>query len=291
VQYPDGFYASLAKLQLDKIAAEETRVAATEKARQAEQERSRLVAEGAQKAQQAKADADAKAAEQARISAEKAKQVAQEHAAEAERKRVATEAPAAPIAEKPQSEKGMSLASLSAGPPQAEIVKSVQSELRRVGCLTAQADGEWNTASQRSMALFNRHAGTKFDVKLASADALDAIKLKPSRVCPLVCEHGYKADGNSCTKITCATGSFLNDDNECEKRRDRPVATRDIDDRQRVAPPRPEARQVPGAGQAIARPSQSRNAPGIGQYGQTLTGQERMQGCNGYGAIMSGRCP
>ena len=28
-QYPDGFYASLAKLQLDKIAAEESRVAAT----------------------------------------------------------------------------------------------------------------------------------------------------------------------------------------------------------------------------------------------------------------------
>src|SRR4029450_648343 len=46
-QYPDGFYASLAKLQLDKIAAEETRVAATEKARLAEQERRELAAGGA----------------------------------------------------------------------------------------------------------------------------------------------------------------------------------------------------------------------------------------------------
>ena len=80
-QYPDGFYASLAKLQLDKIAAEETRVAATEKARLAEQERARLAAEGAQKSQQAKAEAEARAAEQARIAAEKAKQVAQEQAA------------------------------------------------------------------------------------------------------------------------------------------------------------------------------------------------------------------
>ena len=33
-QYPDGFYASLAKLQLEKLAAEEARVAATEKARE-----------------------------------------------------------------------------------------------------------------------------------------------------------------------------------------------------------------------------------------------------------------
>ena len=228
-QYPDGFYASLARLQLDKFAAEEARVAATEKARQAELERARLVAEGAQKAQQAKADADAKAAEQARLAAEKAKQVAQEQAAEAERKRAATEPPAA---DKAQGEKGMSLASLSAGPPQAEIVKSVQSELRRVGCLTAQADGEWNTASQRSMALFNRHAGTKFDVKLASTDALDAIKLKPSRVCPLICERGFKADGDSCSKIVCAEGSVLNDDNECEKRRARtPTAKREPDQR------------------------------------------------------------
>src|SRR5947199_2010233 len=94
-QYPDGFYASLAKLQLDKIAAEETRVAATEKARQAEQERARLAAEGAQKSQQAKAEAEAKAAEQARIAAEKAKQVAQDQAAAAEQKRVAAESAAA----------------------------------------------------------------------------------------------------------------------------------------------------------------------------------------------------
>ena len=94
-QYPDGFYASLAKLQLDKIAAEETRVAATEKARLAEQERARLAAEGAQKSQQAKAEAEAKAAEQARIAAEKAKQVAQDQAAAAEQKRVAAESAAA----------------------------------------------------------------------------------------------------------------------------------------------------------------------------------------------------
>jgi uncharacterized caspase-like protein len=289
VQYPDGFYASLARLQLEKLAAEEAHIAATEKARQAEQERARLASEGAQKSQQAKADADAQAAEQARIAAEKAKQVAQEQAAEAERKRASTEPPAT---DKAQGEKGMSLASLSAGPPLAAIVKSVQSELRRVGCLTAQADGEWNTASQRSMALFNRHAGTKFDVKLASADALDAIKLKPSRVCPLVCEHGFKPDGDRCSKIVCADGSVLNDDNECEKRRDRkPVARRDTDDRERMAPLRPQARQVPDTGQVYARPYQGRNSPGMGQNGQPLTGLERAQGCNGYGAIMSGKCP
>lgn len=258
-QYPDGFYASLAKIQLAKFAAEEARVAATEKARLAEQERARLAAEGAQKGQLAKADADAKAAEQARIAAEKAKQIAQEQAAEAERSRAATEKPAgaAAAAEKAQVDKGVdkgaNLASLNAGPTQADLTKSVQAELRRVGCLSGAADGEWNAASQRSMALFNKHARTRLDVKLASIDALDAIKLRSARVCPLVCEHGFRADGDSCSKITCAAGSFLNEDNECEKRRaNKPVAKRDTDDR----PGRP-ARERPRPEASAARSQSS----------------------------------
>jgi uncharacterized caspase-like protein len=244
-QYADGFYASLAKLQLEKIAAEEARVAATEKARLAEQERARLAAEGAQKALQAMAEADAKAAEQGRLAAEKAKQVAQDQAAAAEQKRFAAENavgakmaadkasadnPAA--ASTADKDKGVNLAALHAGLPQTDLAKSVQTELRRVGCLTGNADGEWNAASERSLTLFNRYAGTRLDAKVASVDTLDAIKLKSSRVCPLVCEHGYKGDGDRCSQITCAEGSFLNDDNECQKRREKkPVAKRDNDDR------------------------------------------------------------
>ena len=314
-QHPDGFYASLARLQLEKLAAEQAHAAAIEKARLAEQERARLAAEGAKAAQQAKADADAKAAEQARIAAEKSKQAAQQQAAEAERNRsdkgattaVVADSAAAdrttvspPPAAKISDDKATNLAALNPTAPQADITKSVQIELRRVGCLSSEADGQWNTASQRSLSLFNRYAGTKFDVKLASTDALDAIKLKSSRICPLVCDHGFKADGDRCSKIVCAEGSFLNDDNECEKRRAKtPTARRDDDrrpdrayrERQPAAPPRQEARQGPEAGPVFARPNQGRNGLGVGQHGQPLTGAERAQGCNGYAAIMSGNCP
>jgi len=289
-QYPNGFYASLAKLQLDKIAAEETRVAATEKARQAEQERTRLAAEGAQKSQQAKAEAEAKAAEQARIAAEKAKQVAQDQAAAAEQKRVAAESADADKAPAPaDKDKAVNVAALAAGPPQADVTKSVQAELRRVGCLTGNADGNWNNASQRSLTQFNRYAGTRLDTKVASVDTLDTIKLKSSRVCPLVCEHGFQADGDRCTKITCAGGSFLNDDNECEKRRaKKPVATRDRPESRRV----PEARQVPQATKrVIVTRSQGPTGAGYSSTGRPLTGQERQVGCHSYGAIMSGVCP
>jgi uncharacterized caspase-like protein len=291
-QYPDGFYANLAKLQVDKLAAEEARVAATEKARLAEQERARLAAEGARKSQQAKADAEAKAAEQARIAAEKAKQVAQDQAAAAEQKRVAAESATADKASAPapvDKDKPVNVAALAAGPPQADVTKSVQAELRRVGCLTGSADGNWNSSSQRSLTLFNRYAGTRLDTKVASVDTLDTLKLKSSRVCPLVCEHGFQADGDRCTRIVCAEGSFLNDDNECEKRRaKRPVATRDRPESRRD----PEARRVPESTKRVyVTRSQTPGGAGVASSGRPLTGQERATGCHSFGAIMSGVCP
>jgi hypothetical protein len=223
-QYPDGLYSTLAKGQLSKIASEEARVAATEKARLAEEEKARLRAEGAKQAEQAKAAAQAKAAEDARIAAEKAKQAEQEKVAAVEQARAAAEKAAVDklagqVASLPLSEPP------AAGPalPPAEIARSVQIELRRVGCLTGMADGDWATSSRRALELFNKRAGTKLDTKLASLDALDTIKAKPARVCPLVCEHGYKTDGDSCVKITCGAGSFINNDNECEKSRKRPT--------------------------------------------------------------------
>ena len=310
-QYPEGFYASLARIQLAKIAAEEVRVAATEKARLAEQERARLAAEGAQTSQQLKAaEADAKAAEQARISAENAKQVALDQAADAERKRVAAEAAAAsagsgnrvatnnniaatkgavanvPAAEKAQGSAPANppqTAALTPGPtPQADVNKSVQIELRRVGCLTGAADGEWNAASQRALTLFNRSAGTRLDVKTASFDTLDAIKRKSSRVCPLVCDHGFKADGDRCDRIVCAEGSFLNGDNECEKRRAKtPTASRDPKDRgddrrERVNRAGRYERDLPAARVApeftAPRPRASERASSAGGSGQIVCG-------------------
>lgn len=260
VQYPDGYYASLAKLQLAKIDAEEKRVAAAEKARQAEQEQARLVNEGAQQMQLAKAASDLKAAQEARAAAEAAKETAQHQAAQAEQRRVVAETAAAaknaaPSATgQPQEAKANTDTKVAAlpnpqapvpPPPPTELAKSVQSELRRVGCLTGSASGEWDAASRRSLELFNQSAGTKFDTKTASADALDAIKLKAARVCPLICGSGLKRDGDRCVKIACAAGYFLNGDDECEKRKVRQAPSARLERREREAAParpaRPEA--------------------------------------------------
>src|SRR5262249_44461026 len=92
-------------------------------------------------------------------------------------------------------------------------------------------EGERDKTLQRSLALFNKHAGTRLDVKRATPDALDAIKLRSARVCPPACEHGFKADGDKCSKIVCAEGSFLNDDNECQKRRGKAARIKRADTR------------------------------------------------------------
>lgn len=219
-QHPDGFYANLAKLQLDKIQAEQVHATAIEKAKQAEAERDRLAALGAQKDAQAKAAADAKAAEQAQLAAQKAKEQAQQQAAAAEQQRVNLAAPAPRTAPaSTASPAGTNVAALTPTAMPADLSRSVQTELGRVGCFSGQADGNWSTSSQRSLSQFNRYAGTKLDVKVASTDALDAVKSKQSRVCPLVCDHGFKADGDKCTKIVCGEGYVLNNDNECEKQR------------------------------------------------------------------------
>lgn len=261
-QHPDGFYANLAELQLEKIGAEQAHAAATEKAKQAEAERDRLAALGAQKDAQAKAAADAKAAEQAQLVAQKAKEQAQQQAAAAEQQRVnlaATAPGAAPVST--ASPTGTNVASLTPATAPADLSRSVQTELGRVGCFSGQADGNWNTSSQRSLSQFNRYAGTKLDVKVASTDALDAVKSKPSRVCPLVCEHGFKTDGDKCTKIVCRAGYAVNDDNECEKQRaakpakpstTKPATTKSDDSDERPARQRRQAGGAAGGYGAAA---------------------------------------
>ena len=99
----------------------------------------------------------------------------------------------------------------------ADLARSVQTEMKRVGCYSGSVDGSWSAGSQRALDQFNKYAPAKLDTKLASNDALDALRAKPARVCPLVCDHGTRADGDSCVKIVCKDGFQVGDDNTCEK--------------------------------------------------------------------------
>jgi uncharacterized caspase-like protein len=123
---------------------------------------------------------------------------------------------------------------------QTDINRLLQAHLKRVGCNTGTVDGSWDDSSRKALELFNKNANTTFDVKLASLDALDTVRAKTDRVCPLICAKGQKEDGGRCVQISCASGTFLNSSGVCEKRPDpapKPrTADRDIEPRHRAAP-------------------------------------------------------
>jgi uncharacterized caspase-like protein len=101
---------------------------------------------------------------------------------------------------------------------QPDITRLLQAHLKRVGCATGEATGTWDDGSRKALELFNKSAQTSFDIKLASLDALDAVRSKTARVCPLICGKGQRADGDRCIQIGCRSGFFLNSSGSCEKR-------------------------------------------------------------------------
>jgi uncharacterized caspase-like protein len=101
---------------------------------------------------------------------------------------------------------------------QTDIARLLQAHLKRVGCNPGAADGNWDDGSKRALDLFNKNAQTKFDIKLASLDALDAVRGKTDRVCPLICARGQRAEGDRCIQTGCGIGFFLNSSGSCEKR-------------------------------------------------------------------------
>jgi uncharacterized caspase-like protein len=177
-RYPSGFYTELAKAQRDKLAAEAAQLEATDKAKAAE---------------------DAKAAATTDPKGRDDKSVG-------------------PVAALSPPEQSPQIAAKSDQPLLADIPRLLQTELRRVGCLTGSVGDDWNDEAQRSLGLFNKSAGMKLDVKVASLNALDAVKSKPSRICPLICDHGFRADSERCVKITCKAGYRVTRENECERR-------------------------------------------------------------------------
>jgi uncharacterized caspase-like protein len=101
---------------------------------------------------------------------------------------------------------------------QPDVTRLLQAHLKRVGCATGDATGKWDDGSRKALELFNKSAQTTFDIKLASLDALDAVRSKTVRVCPLICGKGQRTDGDRCIQIGCSSGFFLNSSGSCEKR-------------------------------------------------------------------------
>jgi uncharacterized caspase-like protein len=81
-----------------------------------------------------------------------------------------------------------------------EAIRALQLQLRRVGCDPGRDIGLWGDESKRALEKFNRYAGTKLMVNVASIEALEVVKARKGRVCPLECRVGYNAVENRCVR-------------------------------------------------------------------------------------------
>jgi uncharacterized caspase-like protein len=290
------------KAEEDKAARERT--AAEKAASQAKAaEDARLAAEKATQERIAKAQAEADAAAAKAKAAEEARAAQEARAAELQKAlEAAKAAEAKAVADakaqdskaqdnKTADNKSITVAALSPAdkpgdskPAADDIPRLLQSELRRVGCFTGSIDGSWNDAAQRSLALFNKSAGTTLDTKVASLDTLDVVRGRRARVCPLMCDHGYKANGDTCVKIDCKAGYELGDGDECVKvQSKKPEAKRDGKPEETQPVPRSAAIEP----QPGNRPPSQADKDFLHKCGATSCSQA-MRGCMRKSAILGG---
>lgn len=230
----------------------------SEQARKDLDEARRQGAEQAQKTQQELDDAKAQL-EQAQRQAEEARKQIEEirrgAVADAQLEVERSKRAAAEQAEKLAS---LNLVGAKPQPPSppsplmdaSDIARLLQAHLKRVGCDPGNGDGNWDAGSTKALQLFNQNAKTNFDVKVASLDALDAVRSKNDRVCPLVCGKGQRIDGDRCVQIGCSTGFFLNSGGECEKRPE--SAQRPREAARTQAAPRTHSLQPSGGGRCFS---------------------------------------
>ena len=106
----------------------------------------------------------------------------------------------APVASLP-APRAIEVNAAPTAPAPAELARNIQLELMRVGCGGAgamKANGQWDTASQGALRLFNRFAKLKLDVSSPSQDIVDALRGRDGRVCPVVCGDGFQVKGDVC---------------------------------------------------------------------------------------------
>ena len=78
-----------------------------------------------------------------------------------------------------------------------ELARSLQLELKRVGCFDGAVNGEFDDATKAAWHNFVKHASLQMPDDVSS-DAIKAVRGIKQRVCPLVCPRGEHVEGESC---------------------------------------------------------------------------------------------
>jgi hypothetical protein len=72
-------------------------------------------------------------------------------------------------------------------PDPRSLARSLQTELKRVGCDPGEIDGQWGDKGREALASFGRHAKMSMPSQEPTAEALEVVTSRKERVCPLEC--------------------------------------------------------------------------------------------------------
>jgi uncharacterized caspase-like protein len=95
-----------------------------------------------------------------------------------------------------------------------ELGRSLQLELKRVGCYQGTVNGEFGDATRDALRNFAKYSATSLRYEDLSVDAIKAVRAFEQRVCPLSCQPGERAEGDSCIRVT-ATPPRVSGEKKC----------------------------------------------------------------------------
>ena len=163
-------------------------------------------------------------------------------------------------------------------PNSPELVRSAQTQLVRLGCLTGKIDGALNAPTQSALGRYMSIEGQPSDNTGVTEGLVAELTRHKTRVCPIECKSGETLKGETCVAaekaVAPATASRRkNDDDEDDARARRKQSSRQPE-RERPRRPRPEPEVViPHVSQqAVARPSIVSGGGGGGGGHSTIIG-------------------
>jgi hypothetical protein len=91
-----------------------------------------------------------------------------------------------------------------------ELARSLQFELKRVGCYDDVVTGEFGAPAREALSKFAKFASVRIPQPgEISSDTLSLIRKFDKRVCPLTCRADERVEGERCLRIVCPAGQIV----------------------------------------------------------------------------------
>jgi len=140
------------------------------------------------------------------------------------------------------------------------LVRSIQTELNRIGCSAGSPDGVWGEQSRNAVRSYVKTGPAELASLEPNAALLARLQREPSGMCRVDCGKGQALVKGRCVAKACAKGQFLSSNGECRFERKTKVAAPCT-----VAPRRNSIGEcVPSnitVSKATARPDDTRRVP------------------------------